>query len=99
MFCKKIESVQYKECLAITGAIQGTSQEKLYQELGLGCLSDRLWYKKLFFYNIKNKLELAYLDSYLYNSNNTNPAYSTKSSQNETLRIFASRAGSFKHIS
>ena len=27
--------VQYNACLAITGAIQGTSKEKLYQELNL----------------------------------------------------------------
>ena len=34
-FSHKIESVQYKAALAITGAIQGTSREKIYQELGL----------------------------------------------------------------
>ena len=34
-FCDKSDSVQYKATLAITGAIQGTSREKLYQELGL----------------------------------------------------------------
>ena len=32
---KKIESVQYNVALAITGAIKGSSREKLYQELGL----------------------------------------------------------------
>ena len=30
----KIESVQYNVALAIIGAIRGTSEEKLYQELG-----------------------------------------------------------------
>ena len=34
-FCEKLESVQYKATLEITGAIQGTSREKIYQELGL----------------------------------------------------------------
>ena len=34
-FCEKLESVQYKARLAITGAIQGTSLEKTHQELGL----------------------------------------------------------------
>ena len=29
-----IESVQYNAALAITGAIHGSSREKLYQELG-----------------------------------------------------------------
>ena len=33
--CEKIESVKYKVALAITGAIQGLSREKIYQELGL----------------------------------------------------------------
>ena len=96
--CKKIDTVQYKACLTITGAIQGTSQEKLYQELGLKSISDRRWYRKLiFFYKIKNKLTLAYLNSYLYTNNNTNQAYSTRSSQNETLRTFSSITESFKH--
>ena len=31
----RIESVQYKTALEMTGAIQGSSQKKLYQELGL----------------------------------------------------------------
>ena len=34
-FLKKIECVQCNAALAITGAIQGTSREKLYKELGL----------------------------------------------------------------
>ena len=32
-FCEKTESVQYKAALAITGAIQGTSRDKIYHEL------------------------------------------------------------------
>ena len=40
-FTNKIESVQYNAALAITGAIKGTSRERLYQELGLESLSDR----------------------------------------------------------
>ena len=43
-FCEKLESVQYKAALAITGAIQGSSREKLYQELGLESLKLRRWY-------------------------------------------------------
>ena len=39
----KIESVQYNAALAINGAIRGTSKEKLYQELGLESLKDRVW--------------------------------------------------------
>ena len=43
-----IESVKYNA--AITGAIHGTSRDKLYQELGLESLHDRRWYRKLCFY-------------------------------------------------
>ena len=35
LFSSKIESVQYNAPLVITEAIRGTSEEKLYQELGL----------------------------------------------------------------
>ena len=96
-FCKKIESVQYKTCLVITGTIQGPSKEKLYQELGLESLGDRQWCRKLIFFDtIKNKLTLAYLNFYLYNDN-TNLAHITRSSQNETLKTSVSKAESFKH--
>ena len=50
-FSHKIETVQYNAALAITGAIRGTSREKLYQELGFEHLSDRRWSRRrgLFF--------------------------------------------------
>ena len=34
-FSNQLATVQYNAALAITGAIKGTSREKLYQELGL----------------------------------------------------------------
>ena len=37
--CKKIESIQYNAALPITGAIRGTSKERMYQELGFEYLS------------------------------------------------------------
>ena len=40
-FCTKIERIQYNAALAITGAIKGTSQTKLYKELGLESLKFR----------------------------------------------------------
>ena len=52
-FHAKIESIQYNDCLAITGAIRGTSREIIYQELGLESLQLRHWYKKLcLFYKV-----------------------------------------------
>ena len=41
-FSSKIESVQYNASLAITGAMRGTFQEKLYQVLGLESLKEKM---------------------------------------------------------
>ena len=41
-FHKYLESIQYNAAIAITGAIRGTSSEKLFQELGLESLKSRL---------------------------------------------------------
>ena len=38
-----LEFVQYKVATAITGAMQGSSQERLYQVLGLEHLRQRRW--------------------------------------------------------
>ena len=46
-FHAKMESIQYNACLAITGAIRGTSREEIYQELDLESLQIRRWYRKL----------------------------------------------------
>ena len=43
----KIDSFQYESALAITGAIQGTSQENLLEELGLKTLKSRRWLRRL----------------------------------------------------
>ena len=52
-FSSKIESVQYNASLAITGAIRGTSQQKLYQELGLESLRSRRWLRQMcYFYKV-----------------------------------------------
>ena len=42
----KIYSFQYDACLAITGDIRGTSQERLYQKLGLESRHLQCWFKK-----------------------------------------------------
>ena len=46
-FCEKLEPVQYKAALVITGVIQSTSHEKIFQELGLESLKSRRWFKRL----------------------------------------------------
>ena len=42
LFAKTIEPVQYKDALTITGAIQGTSRDNIYRELGLESLKFRI---------------------------------------------------------
>ena len=68
-FQNKIEKVQYRACLAITGAIQGTSREKIYDELGLHSLAKRRWRSKLiFFYKIVNHLLPDYTSIHIWTS-------------------------------
>ena len=40
----KFRKIQYRACTTITGAIHGTSKEKIYQELGLESLENRRWF-------------------------------------------------------
>ena len=50
----KIEMVQYKIALAITGTMKGTSHDRVYQELGLESLADKRWSRRVFFSSAKN---------------------------------------------
>ena len=62
-FSQKIETVQYNAALAITGAIKGISQIKVYNELGLESLEFRRWFRKLFVLYIRFK-KLVYQNIY-----------------------------------
>ena len=75
-FCNKIERVQYNAALAITGNIRGTSQTKLYHELGLESLKFRRWMRRLcMFYKIKT----CKLPEYLYDLiSNDHQTYNTR---------------------
>ena len=87
-----IESIQYYAAIAITGAIRGTSSEKLYQELGLESLRSRRWLRKLcLFYKIyKNK------SPYLYKLiPDRVKFYSTRSSQIDNLSSIKTRSNFF----
>ena len=95
-FQNKIEKVQYKECLAITGVIQGTSREKLYEELGLHSLVERRrCNKRIFFYKIVNGLLPDYPYSYLNFASQKNfPLRPVKTSK---IMPISPRAKSFKN--
>ena len=63
-FCSKIERVHYNAALAITGAIRGISQTKLYHVLGLESLKFRRRMRRFCkFYKIKT----LKLPEHLYN--------------------------------
>ena len=70
-FHTKLESLQYNATLAITGAIKGSSTEKIYEELGLESLKSRRWYRKMsFLYKVLKSESLSYLFNTIPNSNN-----------------------------
>ena len=86
--------VQYRACLAITGAMQGTSRQKLYEELGLHALSKRRWRNKLFFYKILNGFLPKYFYSYLTFSSQEN--YLFMSALTNKTNVIPLRTTSFK---
>ena len=57
-----VEQVQYKAALIVTGCWQGSSREKLYDELGWESLSERRWGRRMtLYYKIVNGQTPAYL--------------------------------------
>ena len=92
-FCKRIESVQYNAALAITGAIKGSSRERLYHELGLESLSDRRWYRRLtYFFKIVSLKSPTYLSHLLpANQQSYNPI------RNNLFRNFMTHTNYFKN--
>ena len=62
-FCQKIESILYQAAVAITGAIHGTSQTKLYKELGIESMKLRQWFRRLcYFFKIQSSGLPQYLN-------------------------------------
>ena len=58
---EKLESVQYSAALAVTEAWRGTSQDKLYDEIGWESLHFRCWSRRLIVFNkIVNNLTPDY---------------------------------------
>ena len=66
-FKGKTEMVQYKAAVEITGAIKGTSSDRLYKELGLESLADGRWSRRLFFFH---KVVQGFIPSYLQTYHN-----------------------------
>ena len=92
-FHLKLESIQYNACLAITGAIRGSSREKLYQELGFESLQQRRWYRKLCcFYKIFRNESPRYLFNIIPTRN---PFYITRNHTN--IPLFKTNHNFFKN--
>ena len=47
---EQVEHIQYQAALAVTGAWQGSSRSKLYEELGWETLSERRWCRRVLQY-------------------------------------------------
>ena len=92
-FHQKLERLQYNACLAITGAIRGTSREKLYEELGLESLQLRCWFRKLScFYKLFNSKNPCYLFKLIPS---TIASYATRNMNN--IPFFKTRHSFFKN--
>ena len=95
-FKRKIEMVQYKAALMITGAIKGTSRDRLYQELDLESLEDRRWPRRLFFFH---KIILGLLPSYLHTYHKTvsEGVYLTRSTTQNKIKPILARIKLFEN--
>ena len=82
--------IQYRAALVITGAIKGTSRDRLYQEIGLESLADRRWSRKIFFFHkIVNGLLPSYLQSYLNHYNDGE--YQTRATCQNKMKTLSGR--------
>ena len=94
-FTDKLEMVQYNAALVITGAIKGTSRDRMYREPGLESLAERRWSRKIFFFHkIINGLLPVYLQSYI--SYCGEGIYRTRSANQKNLRQFFPRTKIFE---
>ena len=92
-FCNLIEKIQYNAALAITGAIKGTSQHKLYNELGIESLKFRRWFRRLcVFYKIKSTQIPKYLYQLIPSESHT---YNTRNLEN--VETYYSRTDLYKY--
>ena len=92
-FCNKIERVQYNAAIAITGAIRGRSQTKLYNKYGLELLKFRRWMRRLCrFYKIKTLKIPEYLCYLISNDHRT---YNTRNV--DFVETYFCRTDAFKY--
>ena len=92
-FIQNIEAVQYNAALAITGAIKGSSREKIYDELGLESLSSRRYIRRLLTFHkyFTNKSPL-YLYSIIPKVN-----LESRTRHRENIPLLKTRTDAFKY--
>ena len=85
--CCNIESLQYNVALAITGAIRGSSKEKLCQEMSFEYLRSRRWLRKLclFYKTVVNKSP-NYLCNYVSTVNQSYKSFYVCPAEQNILR-------------
>ena len=94
-FKDKLEMVQYNAALVITGVFKGTSRDRIYRELGLESLAERIWSHKMFFYHkIINGFLPVYLQPYI--SYCGEGVYRTRSVNQKNLTQFPTRMKIFE---
>ena len=92
-FTQKMERIQCKTSLAMTGAIKGTSQSKLYSELGFESLKFRHWFRKLcIFFKLKASGLPEYLFDFIPQNNHLCNTHFL-----EDVTTFYSRTDAFKY--
>ena len=92
-FVQNIEAIQYNAALAITGAIKGTSKDRLYQELGLESLSARRWSRRLLtFHKYFTSKSPLYLYSIIPKVN-----FESRTRQRENIPLLKTRTDAFKY--
>ena len=95
LFHQNLESLQYSAAIAITGAIRGTSSEKLLQEIGLETLTSRRRLRKLcLFYKLIKEQSPAYLFQLIPK---IKTHYTTRNVQKSQIPFFKTKTKSFKN--
>ena len=95
LFHQNLESLQYSAAITITGAIRGTSSEKLFQDLGKETRKLRCWLRKLcLFYKLIKEQSPAYLFQLIPK---IKTHYTTRNVQKSQTPFFKTKTKSLKN--
>ena len=94
-FHQSVESLQYSAAIVITGAIRGTSSEKIFPELCLETLKSRRWLSQLcLLYKLTKEKSPVYLFQLIPEKNTP---YTTRSVQKSQIPFFKTKINFFKN--